>query len=77
MQLFHGDRDINVTVKHSKKMSKALTKVKVRNEITIYKSAGHDIWRNRHRVDMLEKLGSFLDESIGSASVDDNRTGAD
>jgi len=64
--LFHGDRDINVTVKHSKKMHKALKKQKVDVDLVVYEDATHQIWRNEYRVDMLGKISTFLDENLAA-----------
>lgn len=64
--LFHGDRDINVTIKHSKMMHKALKKAKVDVELVVYKDTAHQIWRNEYRIDMLQKMAAFLDQNIGA-----------
>ncbi len=63
--LFHGDDDVNVSVKHSKKLNKALRKAKKATELVLYDNAEHSLWRNQHRVDMLSRIGSFLAEHIG------------
>ena len=63
--MFHGDKDINVTIKHSEKMHKALRKAKKSTELVTYKDTAHSIWRDRYRIDMLGKIGWFLDDHIG------------
>ncbi len=67
--MFHGDRDLNVNIKHSKKMHKALKKAKKATELIIYDDIAHSIWRNGYRVDMLGKIGNFLDANIGEQPV--------
>ncbi len=62
--LFHGDDDVNVSVKHSKKLNKALRKANKSTELILYDDAEHGLWRNQHRVDMLSRIGNFLAEHI-------------
>jgi len=66
VMLFHGDRDINVVVGHSKKMHKALKKAGKDSELVLYKKTAHQIWRDNYRIDMLNKIGRFLDANTGS-----------
>jgi len=68
VMLFHGDRDINVAVRHSKKLHKALKKGDKNSELFIYKDTAHGIWRDSYRIDMLGKIGQFLEVNIGSNS---------
>jgi len=63
--LFHGDDDINVLVHHSQKMADALKRAKKPVDYIEYEDVEHSIRRNRYRVDMLDKIGSFLDAHIG------------
>jgi dipeptidyl aminopeptidase/acylaminoacyl peptidase len=63
--LFHGDQDINVPVDHSKRMLKALKRAKKSVEYIEYEDVEHSIRRNGYRVDMLDKIGAFLDAHIG------------
>jgi dipeptidyl aminopeptidase/acylaminoacyl peptidase len=63
--LFHGDQDLNVSIDHSKKMAKALKRAKKSVEFIEYEDVEHSIRRNGYRVDMLDKIGSFLDAHIG------------
>jgi dipeptidyl aminopeptidase/acylaminoacyl peptidase len=67
--LFHGDQDINVSVKHSKKMAKALKRAKTPVEYIEYEDVEHSILRNGYRVDMLDRIGSFLDAHIGQPTA--------
>lgn len=59
--LFHGDEDLNVSIAHSKKMHKALKKRGL-SRLTVYDDAEHDIWSNEYRVDMLTRVGEFVDK---------------
>jgi dipeptidyl aminopeptidase/acylaminoacyl peptidase len=67
--LFHGDQDINVSIKHSKKMAKALKRAKTPVEYIEYEDVAHSILRNGYRVDMLDRIGSFLDAHIGQPTA--------
>ncbi len=66
VMLFHGDRDINVPVRHSEKLYKALKKADKNSEFILYKDTSHSIWRDNYRIDMLSKIGQFLESNIGS-----------
>jgi dipeptidyl aminopeptidase/acylaminoacyl peptidase len=63
--LFHGDQDLNVSANHSKKMAKALKRAKKPVKYIEYEDVAHSIRRNGYRVDMLDRIGSFLDTHIG------------
>jgi len=67
--LFHGDEDVNVNVYHSKKMAKALERAKKSVEYIEYEDVEHSILRNGYRVDMLDRIGSFLDTHIGQPTA--------
>ncbi len=67
--LFHGDQDLNVSIKHSKKMAKALKRAKKSVEFIEYEDVEHSIRRNGYRVDMLDRIGSFLDSHIGQPAT--------
>jgi dipeptidyl aminopeptidase/acylaminoacyl peptidase len=60
--LFHGDEDINVTVDHSRKLAKALKRKKQPVRYIEYEEVEHGIRRNAYRIDMLTRIGAFLDE---------------
>ena len=62
--LFHGDKDLNVELDHSKKLSKALKKNKKPFKYHEYDETQHSIWSNKYRIDMLEKIGDFIDKNI-------------
>jgi dipeptidyl aminopeptidase/acylaminoacyl peptidase len=67
--LFHGDQDLNVSIDHSKKMAKALKRAKKSVEFIEYEDVEHSIKRNGYRVDMLDRIGSFLDTHIGQTTA--------
>jgi dipeptidyl aminopeptidase/acylaminoacyl peptidase len=67
--LFHGDEDINVRIEHSSKMARELRKRKKEVEFIEYKEVAHSILRNRYRVDMLDRIGTFLDRNTRSESA--------
>jgi dipeptidyl aminopeptidase/acylaminoacyl peptidase len=67
--LFHGDQDLNVSIKHSKKMAKALKRAKKSVEFIEYEDVEHSIRRNGYRVDMLDRIGAFLDSHIGQPAA--------
>jgi len=59
--LFHGDLDLNVPVEHSRKIAKLLEDAHKPVEYIEYEGATHSIWRNGYQVDMLDRIGAFLD----------------
>jgi dipeptidyl aminopeptidase/acylaminoacyl peptidase len=67
--LFHGDEDVNVKFHHSQKMAKALEHAKAPVEYIEYEDVEHSILRNGYRVDMLDRIGSFLDAHIGQPAA--------
>jgi len=67
--LFHGDEDVNVRVHHSKKMASALRGARKSVEYIEYEDVEHSIRRNGYRVDMLDRIGSFLDAHIGQPAA--------
>jgi dipeptidyl aminopeptidase/acylaminoacyl peptidase len=67
--LFHADDDVNVRVSHSQKMAKALERAKTPVEYIEYEDVEHSILRNGYRVDMLDRIGSFLDAHIGQPTA--------
>lgn len=67
--LFHGTKDMNVSVKNSEKLSSELKKLGKPVDYIEYEDAQHDIWRNAYRIDMLARIGAFLDENIGAGGA--------
>lgn len=66
--LFHGDEDLNVRVGHSKALARAVKKAGGEVQLQVYDDAEHNLWSNRYRVDMLERIGRFLAEHNGPAA---------
>ncbi|RMF94691.1 MAG: S9 family peptidase [Gammaproteobacteria bacterium] len=66
--LFHGDEDLNVRVGHSKALARAVKKAGGDVSLQVYDDAEHNLWSNRYRVDMLERIGRFLAEYNGPAA---------
>ena len=73
--LFHGDLDINVSIDHSKKMAQALKRAKKPVTLITYQNVEHSIRRNEYRIDMLNRIGLFLDAHIGSPAQSSNAPG--
>jgi dipeptidyl aminopeptidase/acylaminoacyl peptidase len=67
--LFHGERDVNVTVKHSRRLAKALKRNKKKVQYVEYKGVEHSIRRNADRVDMLDRIGAFLASNLRKPAV--------
>ncbi len=64
--LFHGTLDLNVAVRHSQDMAKALKGAGKRVEYHEYKDLQHDLGDTKVRVEMLSDIGRFLDTALGS-----------
>lgn len=63
--LFHGTRDLNVDVRHSQGMEKAL---KAAGKSVLYREYAdlqHDLGDSAVRAKMLQEIGAFLDQSLG------------
>lgn len=60
--LFHPEKDINVPIDQSEIMHKALKKNGKTVEFITYEHAEHNIFPERYRVDMLTRVGEFLDK---------------
>ena len=62
--LFHGDLDVNVGIKQGENMHKALRRAKKEVEFVEYEDADHNIRFERHRIDMLQRIGDFLQQHL-------------
>ncbi len=62
--LFHGENDFIVYVEHSKKLAKAMKKAGKPVELVIYDDTEHSLDRNGARVDMLTRIGHFLEDHL-------------
>lgn len=67
--LFHGEKDLNVSVDQSKEMAEKLDRAKVPYQYIEYEDVEHDILRNRYRIDMLSRIGEFLEKNIGAGQA--------
>lgn len=63
--LFHGTRDLNVDVRHSRDMEKALKAVGKKVMYREYPDLQHDLGDSVARANMLKDIGAFLDQSLG------------
>ena len=62
--LFHGDRDLNVSIAHSRRMDGALRNAGKRSELHVYEGLEHDLADSEVRVRMLRRIGEFLGEAL-------------
>ena len=62
--LFHGTRDLNVDVRHSQAMEKALKSAGKRVIYHEYEDLQHGLADSVARTDMLATIGRFLDEAL-------------
>lgn len=63
--LFHGTRDLNVDVRHSQAMDKALKNAGKPVIYHEYEDLQHGLGDSKARTDMLATIGRFLDEALG------------
>jgi dienelactone hydrolase len=64
--LFHGDRDLNVPVIHSRRMDEALRGAGKSSELVQFPGLEHDLADSVARVQMLERIRTFLAANTGS-----------
>ena len=64
--LFHGDRDLNVNVNHSRRMDAALRSAGKRSEVTIIHGLEHDLADSQVRIAMLQRIGAFLQTELAA-----------
>ncbi|TXI90240.1 MAG: S9 family peptidase [Burkholderiaceae bacterium] len=62
--LFHGDKDLNVSVEHSKKMHEKLKKLNKESEFIQFSGFEHSLDDSVTRVKMLEKIRLFLKNKL-------------
>ncbi len=58
--LFHGDRDLNVNVVHSRRMDQALRSAGKRSELIVFPGLEHDLDDSDARSQMLTRISAFL-----------------
>ncbi|HEV7661731.1 MAG TPA: alpha/beta fold hydrolase, partial [Allosphingosinicella sp.] len=62
--LFHGDRDLNVPIVHSRRMNEALRGAGKRSELVEFRGLEHDLADSVARQQMLERIGAFLEAEL-------------
>jgi dipeptidyl aminopeptidase/acylaminoacyl peptidase len=62
--MFHGDRDLNVDVSHSRAMQAALGRAGKPSDLVIYPGLDHQLPDRSARADMLKKADAFLKASL-------------
>jgi dipeptidyl aminopeptidase/acylaminoacyl peptidase len=62
--LFHGDRDVNVSVTHSQRMDRALRDAGKRSELMVFQGLEHDLDDSSARQQMLQRIGTFLEAEL-------------
>jgi dipeptidyl aminopeptidase/acylaminoacyl peptidase len=60
--LFHAKKDISVPIDQSEIMYEALEENGKSAEFITYEHAEHNIFPERYRIDMLTRIGEFLDK---------------
>jgi len=58
----HAEKDVNVPFKQGEMMHDALKKHSKSVEFITYENAEHSIVPERYRIDLLTRLGEFLDQ---------------
>ena len=62
--LFHGDRDLNVPIVHSRRMDSALRGAGKTSELVTFQGLEHDLGDSAARVQMLQRIGTFLETNL-------------
>ena len=62
--LFHGERDLNVLVRHSRLMHDALRDAGRPSELVVFEGLEHDLADSSARSRMLERIGAFLESHL-------------
>jgi len=62
--MFHGDRDLNVNIFHSRRMAAALREAGKRGELVSFEGLEHDLADSTARAQMLRRIGAFLAASM-------------
>jgi dipeptidyl aminopeptidase/acylaminoacyl peptidase len=63
--MFHGDRDLNVRVGHSRRMNDALRNAGKRSELVVFPNLEHDLASGDARRQMLDRIRTFLASNVG------------
>jgi dipeptidyl aminopeptidase/acylaminoacyl peptidase len=62
--LFHGDRDLNVPIVHSRRMDAALRGAGKQSELVAFPNLEHDLADSTARTQMLQRIGTFLQANL-------------
>ena len=62
--LFHGDRDLNVSVNHARRMNDALRGAGKSSELVVFSGLEHDLADSAARTQMLTRIGEFLEAAL-------------
>ena len=62
--LFHGDRDLNVPIIHSRRMDSALRGAGKSTELVTFAGLEHDLADSAARVQMMQRISAFLETSL-------------
>ena len=71
--LFHGTRDLNVGVGHSRQMDRALRDAGKQSELVIFEGLEHDLGDSAARALMLRRIEAFLAANLGGPAPDGKR----
>jgi dienelactone hydrolase len=63
--MFHGDRDLNVRVGHSRRMDRALRDARKQSELVVFPNLEHDLASGDARRQMLDRIRTFLASHVG------------
>jgi dipeptidyl aminopeptidase/acylaminoacyl peptidase len=72
--LLHREEDYDVPVKHSEDLAEELDEEGKDHDLVIYENADHGLGRNAARIDMLNRIGHFLDHHIGEQAKTSSKT---
>ena len=64
MPLFHGDKDLNVRIGHSRRMNDALKAAGKNSDLTVYPGLEHNLDDSAARTEMLRKIGALLGSAL-------------
>ncbi|WP_114954887.1 alpha/beta hydrolase family protein [Sphingosinicella terrae] len=64
--LVHGDRDINVSIDHSRRMDAALEAAGKESELIVFPGLAHDLGDSSARTQMLQRIGNLLGERLAA-----------
>lgn len=63
--MFHGDRDLNVDVEHSRAMDRALRSQGKASDLVVFDGLEHSLEDSAARATMLDRMASFLGRAVG------------